>query len=773
MAKIGFAGFPPGASVSISALQAGAARDRSVANWGQSNMGSVSIVERQSTLKVAPAGLWLEAIDILGFDVIGGRDAFGYDPSFHAITWIWRIERIDGPGGAVTDTAPLSLSNAATLNIPEVWKDPNIRYGREIGVALNDPGHYRFTLWCVDESGTTAEAVHEVEIAEADAFFPGGRTICYSIDGDFTGAPAGAHCVSRTGSASNTPSGATTTLNATDQTLWQIAKDTAGPRRMLLRRGQTYVDFSSYAGATMGETPWWISNIRMGAFGSGARPLLSLTDGYTGRLLWQVASKFAASEMVFSDIDITGTWDQANWTGRPKSPWSMGGQYSNCFFMLHRMNLRGVSAMMAPGSAAGNITTLHSEIDMTHIYSYSVADFGGGGAETTRGGMVACSVYHDPNAVTDLPGVTNQTVLAPVRITGEMKHFSADMVDLFQRFTRQPVLKHGTEGVPGIYGHISRIALEGGTNQFHQNHSDGSAYCTNLVIDQALFVGTWLTGDHVYLNAGGSTLRNILAFQRDADMGTYYNGFVFKNSNRAVSGTFETPQRFHNITYVCLLQPEDNIENTRPSFNSQYTTDSDWLAVTEENNIVHIPNLSSGGKPAIDGDAPLDLATAIAGFTPRDTGSRPQFRAVERTITGTLSNGQSRTFPWPNASDAGYDADTDETNAWAFDYFRDYDHGGLSFSSAGAAGFTVTNVSAGDLTGTLTIVMPRPTELPASNALQANPATIPTCRPVNDPGGEGVSAAVDDGDAGLGARLDGAGRVRPENGDERGWLLEA
>src|SRR6056297_317505 len=280
-------GFTEGSLVAMSAAQGTQGAAGSVPEWRLSNMNTATldIARIEPAELVAPAGIWFEATDLQGFAVSEPGPGEGpYDPTAHDITYIWDF---DDPG---TFTAP--------LNIPTVWNNKGIDYGKKAYHVFDTPGTYVVRLWAIDREGVTGERMIPVTVLDPDEVYPGVRTICVSNQGDFTGAPAGARTVFTLAAARDS-------YRALSQT-----------GRILLRRGETF-EFSYFI---TGQ-----SNHRVGAFGpSGeAKPICRPPTPSAGSTGWGTVFNFqnanTIADAAFYDLDFQGDWDGTKETGDPRA----------------------------------------------------------------------------------------------------------------------------------------------------------------------------------------------------------------------------------------------------------------------------------------------------------------------------------------------------------------------------------------------------------------------------------------------------------------------
>lgn len=111
-------------------------------------------------------------------------------------------------------------------------------------------GTYTVRVTSKDASGASSEASVTITVEAPETAFSGTRTVCLSRGSDFTGCPTGA----------------TRTASATSWPRFQSGY------RYLLRRGD---DFSSLSNLTFGSSTGGLQNAQLGAFGSGAKPIVN------------------------------------------------------------------------------------------------------------------------------------------------------------------------------------------------------------------------------------------------------------------------------------------------------------------------------------------------------------------------------------------------------------------------------------------------------------------------------------------------------------------
>jgi PKD repeat protein len=119
-------------------------------------------------------------------------------------------------------------------------RSKNTETGPIAGHVYEQPGTYTASL---DGSQTVT-----IEVQDPNTLFAGEATRCFSRTGDFAGAPAGA-------------------LLVTTTSLSTVTSHVAPGRRLLLRRGETWISTTSFGGTLGGPGI-------IGAFGQGAAPVI-------------------------------------------------------------------------------------------------------------------------------------------------------------------------------------------------------------------------------------------------------------------------------------------------------------------------------------------------------------------------------------------------------------------------------------------------------------------------------------------------------------------
>ncbi len=199
----------------------------SVSTYSLANPGSV-ILTASRTTGVGPLSVFFSAS-------FSDSD----DPAiwFHEYEFEWDFGDSSGETWATTGLS----KNEAT--------------GPVAGHVYESPGFFTVNL-TVRQGGTTIDTASvNVTVDDPDTTYSGSKTVCVSPHSDFSGAPPGA-------------------LKVVTSDLSSIAHYATAGSRILLRRG------ASWSVSDLGDQ--WPSNggpVTIGAFGTGARPFITVTDG--------------------------------------------------------------------------------------------------------------------------------------------------------------------------------------------------------------------------------------------------------------------------------------------------------------------------------------------------------------------------------------------------------------------------------------------------------------------------------------------------------------
>lgn len=611
MTSFTFRGPQAGSAVAISAVQGANNASETVQTWGQGNVGNVDIQMVQGEL-IAPSMIWFEAINISGFNVpAGAAPGEVYEPGFHEITYFWDF----GEAGDTQFSAP--------LNIPDIWNDRSIAYGSRACHVFRTPGTYTVSLWCVDSDGTVGQATVNVTISDPDSIFTGSRTICFANDGDFTGAPTGAQQITSIAAL-------VTAIDALSQ-----------PGRVLFRRGSVQEVSLDLNRTAVNQ------NLRFGAFGNGARPIIQPPFAGT---VFSIGQNALAKDITYESLDIRGRWDPAFEVGSAQdTAFSvLGRDISEMTTLLHDCRLSGLSIIDISTLRAVPFTSVVSDsvIEDWCLYGFFSNRQNDGVNDNSRIAIVGSAIQQHPHACKGadtggFDGIQNQN--GPVRYASARK-FLMRSCYLFSNNSwalgSQPALRMMTGNSGGCSAIVDRVAFEGGSVILSVDGSPDSP--GNFLFDKVLLAGTADTVSFARVGNGGTTLRNVLMWQPNVPFLGYGFGTSELISNAQDDNNpanLAAPVALYNISAL------DDLAGNPRIFSE---LSEDFTNYTEENNLLHAPNWTT----PLTSDTPLDLSDTLAGFSPRYAGRRNSISRPQNTTTSGTPVGASIVFSYPAGQDA-------------------------------------------------------------------------------------------------------------------------
>ncbi|MEM9843190.1 MAG: hypothetical protein AAF965_00180 [Pseudomonadota bacterium] len=550
----------------------------------------------------APAGVWFEATDLDGFDVPGGpAPGDTYDPSFHAITYVWTIVG-----------APLAPFDAPENMVPE-WADANRAYGKQVAFFFPEPGRYEIELWARDRSGNEARATQTLDVADPNAVYPEARTVCVSFDPSETweGTPPGCQTVT-------SPRGL---VNAVVRARL--------PLRVLFKRGQDYaLPTIDVRGQALGLIDAW---------GAGEPPFLRPVDAASA--VFTLGKRSRMEGFTAANLSFQGDWDATRETGRSTlSPLRWGNSATPCHHTVWNCRFSGFDHLdfEAKRDVAGAVLVGNSHVTNWRNFGFLL------NSPKLRFALVGTVVAQDADA---LHGGRKRGLIAnthgPVRIA-DCTQVYIGACDLFSRTgwsglaeerADQPCLRLNTNAVRGNAYNLDRIVCEGG---FHPISFNGANVRMeenpgNYVIDKALIIGTAKTiGPFVVVDLGGVTLRNMIAVLPDAPRKhpNRWQGVVRTNMDNPAPDNGEVPLALYGVSALNLLSSEHN----RGEPWEMHQGNEVFLDYTQENVLLH----DGAGD-----DSGLRLDQSLPGIRPRFRGIRYGFTPQTGTFTADVKRGES------------------------------------------------------------------------------------------------------------------------------------
>ena len=568
--------------------------------------------------QVAPDAIFFEASPS-GFAAGAAGAGEVYAPEDHDIHYTWSFS---DPG---TYGAPVNL--VAGLN------DRNKAYGRKVWHCFTQPGTYTVSVTAVDRAGNSATASTDVTVGDPAVAWSGSATLCVALDGDFTGAPSGAVQY--------------TTLSAAFAAYGSLP----GKGRLLLKRGETYTITSRI------DVDGSYSNFHLGAWGAGNRPVLdNIADG-----IGTLRTKGGYSgDLTISDIVFQGGWDATTETGL-EGQWAIF-IYSPARVTVSQCDFDGHDTSIYPHTDTAALCV--HDCAITNWENYGIF---AGKAQGAKAAILGTRIAQHVDA---LAGSTSKAV--PANWHGPLRHgfksLYMDCCDLFSNngwstnpgavFAAQPCIRHNSKVTPDIYAYYTRTVCEGGWKIISMQDASGAKndLAGNCIWDGCYFLGTASTDYAMYIQYGGTTVRNCVVVRPDVP--ALVNGFqamIYLDTDGLDAVNTASPVDIYNNTFIDLRSAAND---TNDPFRIVTNVNGYFSNITEENNISHAPNLPG----AIIGDVPLSTAPV---FSPRYKGFRWSGAPVLDTAYATPAGAVADYRPLAGSAAIG-DATTGQT---AYDDF--------------------------------------------------------------------------------------------------------
>jgi hypothetical protein len=464
--------------------------------------GTVTISSfRQNNLTVAPFAVTFEA-RVTGATVTENLTRSADDPSYDGLVYIWDF----GEGGAKT-------VNSNAVNLPSAWNNMNVAYGKRPAHVYETPGTYTVTCTCRELDGTLVGTdTFQVTVQDPDDVFTGSRTILVgSADANYPGA----------------------TVTGSFSTAWNTLKGLGQSGRILVARGS---DLTVGVNLTTSNAN---QNVYVGAYGSGADPILRTGSSGANETPMFAAWAGFNSDFTFWNLDLRGNWDSTNETGRPYQGvvFSMDGNstkrltISDCSFGGFAINVRH------DGNTAN--TSIMSTVHKSNITNWQ--NYGVFVIQNYNGcfNIIGGAIHQDENAMMG-GGLKNvdRNDHGPVRMSYPGYCYVA-CCDFFSRNTwtedlsSQPCLRMVTKpDYPSFRANftVERCSFESGGDTFVTNHTDGNAtkHPVNGLYDKILSVTTTVSRNAGSIAVPGVTVRNMLAYHPAVSMYVFggFKGFI-------------------------------------------------------------------------------------------------------------------------------------------------------------------------------------------------------------------------------------------------------
>lgn len=545
---------------------------------------TISILGR-SALEVAPEGVFFRAsVSDASVTEDGNRD--NYDPSFHDVTYVWNF----ADAHAVWDKV---------LNVAAAHNAPGLGYGKEVGHVFTQPGTYDVTCEAHGPNGLIGTDTLQVIVGDPDTLFTGTRTILVgAADADYPGA-----------TVVSTIDAARTASEAQTQT-----------HRVLIQRGSTH----GYGGAWAMNGA--VTNVYVGAYGTGARPVINSTNGFA--CFSAVSSGYG--DLVVQGLDIRGPWNAIDETGYDSWAFELYGAdqgINNRCAIIDDCLVNGFyNGVYLPNSSGAPRTFIHNTT-LTGMGGYSVFNLQGS-SET----MCSCTgvvLAHDPLANSGGSGsIGAGNGQGPFRSNRRGRYYF-DGCDFFSRQSWTPAgnpwyqscVRFNSAMVPGASGVFVRCAMEGGGPVFSHRESEGGGQLrphVNVLVDKCLVVGSYHTQPLFEIETGGFTIRNCIGVHPEKPTrGGYGHDWVRVISTGPAVVDGSVPLKVYNNTFVSDMTPTQGAPST-----SHVSGDTGKLSnITNQNNVFVFPR-QTGLQPEAPDVSATDLPTVGGVWTPRYLGEK-------------------------------------------------------------------------------------------------------------------------------------------------------
>ena len=601
---------------------------------------SVSIEARYPSAMVAPAQIWLRAIDHSGladFDESGAV----YDGAHHEYHHEWTI-----------NGEPLSAWSKPKNLVPE-HNNPNKRFGREVGFVLPAAGSYVIDLTVTDRLGNTAVAFTDaITVVSPESFFPEADRIYIDPDGDYSGIPA---------------------ASARYQTLAVLETEmpfyATNPTWVLLRRGKEH----SLEGVAPGANKNGRDKLYFGdnnkvcyvsGFGTGDRPLITTGFDHTRdqrNAMFEYREPKNMDWRVFTGLEFDGGYDPETWGGQGNSSAAIGngfyhhpGDYG--FALVHDTVSSGTnfgtSLSIGPQNYSDgfHFMVADCEVDGWRDYGHF------GCADNITIGMAGNYIHQKPNTPTfgDKNGIS--TAHGPIRIP-KARYANITMNELFTRGgwdgNDQACLRLFPDSYPDQSAHVDRNTMIGGWEIMHlRRSSHGKSVPHNVVIERNLTVGTGRTAFHIYSTRSGLTVRDNLMvdLNKVRSQVSYGDATILLtrdgNAGNVVAGNEADPIAVYGNTYLNLM--DAGADGTNKTFPLVKNDENYFETIVDENNVLHKP----AGDVTFTDSAPLDLATVISGVSVDYAGIQKHFAPLDFQLASTIANGGDLVIPYADVTEA-------------------------------------------------------------------------------------------------------------------------
>ncbi len=385
---------------------------------------------------------------------------------------------------------PDARFEALPEDFPGSFKDANAAQGPLTGHVFERAGRYEVRVWVANRNLDYAIGSVTITVEDPQIAYAGARTICYSNSGNFNGCPSGAQQFTSAVGA----------IGAANQ----------DQMRVLFRSGEEtrFEANTTFRG---------LRNIQIGAFGSGAKPVLRIDRSITKNLF----EPGGTDGFTIFGLDMRGDYDPRTGLGenfdesgiRNSGPLTNTTVFRNKFSGLEM----GIQLVDRP------VGVVVADNEISDWYDYGVFD-----SSANRTAYIGNSIKQNPAAISG-PGGTDRTIIprwadhGPIR-TSDVASLVIAQNDIFSNTgwssngqAHQPTIRYNQSGTLNHFGVINRNRLEGGFTvaSMHTQNSATIGNVGNAIFERNLLIGTSNTNEFLSLHFGGTTIRNNTAIMRD------------------------------------------------------------------------------------------------------------------------------------------------------------------------------------------------------------------------------------------------------------------
>ena len=576
-------------------------------------MARVSILPLTAPVVTAPAGIWFEAVELVGFDVSGPKPGQTYDPAFHEITYVWTVKQQPLP------------NFSAPINMIPGWNNPNRAHGKQVALFFPKPGRYEVTLRARDRSGNEGVAEYAVNVSDPDQVYSGRRTICVSFNRSESWAKARPGCQ----------------RIADAYSLSAALEQAERPVRVLFRRGQVFpIEMMKIQDQQLGHVDAW---------GDGSLPILQPIPGFT-KPLFRFLKRARLAQFTIANLGFRGGWDTTTETGlSTSSPFTWTASPTPCHYTIWGCWFDGFDHIDVEVKKGLSSTILVGNSTVTNWRNYGFL-MRSGNARFALSGMCIAQHVDALHGGRKTGGMSNNH--GPVRIPDCAKVYIGTS-DIFSRsgwsglsgeLADQPCLRLNTSGIRDRTFNIERVVCEGGAHVINLEGANEGVQENpgNYLIDKALLVGTAKTiGPFVAVDFGGLTVRNLIGILPDTPRrhGNRWQGAMRTRMTNPGPGNAEEPFAFYSSTILNLLSNQN--DHGKPWV--LHMGGEAFSNATIENVLLHDgPRQRSG----------IDLSRSIPGVRPRYKGIRYNFKNQAGKLLHAVAPGADLVLPYDEIFEA-------------------------------------------------------------------------------------------------------------------------